>query len=108
MKKLSLVSTLIMLFTLSLHSGVSANAGTYCADGSYSYSSGRGTCSWHGGILGGAPSRTKSYGSTLNNDPYGFNSYGSTKSKSYGSTLNDDPYGFNSYGSTKSKTCRFC
>jgi hypothetical protein len=83
---------------------VPAHAGTYCADGTYSVSSGSGTCSWHGGILGGAPSKSKSYGSTLNNDPYGLNSYGSTKSKSYGSTLDNDPYGLNSYGSTKSKS----
>jgi hypothetical protein len=78
-----------------------ANAGTFCADGTYSSSFGSGTCSWHGGILGGAPSKTKSYGSTLNSDPYGLNSYGSTKKNSYGSTLNSDPYGLNSYGSTK-------
>ena len=82
---------------------VPANAGTYCADGTYSSSFGSGTCSWHGGILGGAPSKTKSYGSTLNSDPYGLNSYGSTKKNSYGSTLNSDPYGLNSYGSTKVK-----
>ena len=69
---------------------ISANAGTYCSDGTYSSSSGKGTCSWHGGILGGAPSKS--------------NSYGSTKSKSYGSTLNNDPYGLNSYGS-KFKPC---
>ena len=46
----------------------SANAGTLCADGYYSLSSGSGTCSWHGGIAGGAPSRSKSYGY---NDPWG-------------------------------------
>jgi hypothetical protein len=75
-----------------------ASAGTYCADGTYSYSSGKGTCSWHGGISGGAPSSKKSYGSSLN-DPYGLNSY--SNKKSYGSSLND-PYGLNSYSNKKS------
>ena len=78
-----------------------ANAGTFCADGTYSSSFGSGTCSWHGGILGGAPSKTKSYGSTLNSDPYGLNSYGSTKKNSYGSTLNSDPYGLDSYSNSR-------
>jgi hypothetical protein len=74
-----------------------ASAGTYCADGTYSYSSGKGTCSWHGGISGGAPSSKKSYGSSLN-DPYGLNSY--SNKKSYGSSLND-PYGLNSYSNSR-------
>jgi hypothetical protein len=60
-----------------------ANAGTLCADGYYSLSSGSGTCSWHGGIAGGAPSRSKSYGYS---DPYGSTS----KKKSYGY---NNPYG---------------
>ena len=78
-----------------------ANANTLCADGTISFSSGRGACSWHGGIAGGAPSRSKSYGY---NDPYGSslgNSFGSTpKKKSFGY---EDPYGSslgNSFGST--------
>ena len=100
-----------LTFLAILVTGLSApaSAGTFCADGTYSASSGKGTCSWHGGILGGAPSKqngygstTKSYGSSLN-DPYGLNSYGSTK-KSYGSSLND-PYGLNSYGSFGTKKC---
>ncbi len=78
-----------------------ANANTLCADGTISFSSGRGACSWHGGIAGGAPSRNKSFGY---NDPYGSslgNSFGSTpKKKSFGY---EDPYGSslgNSFGST--------
>ena len=66
-----------------------ASAGTFCADGTYSSSTGKGTCSWHGGILGGAPSKQNGYGSTT---------------KSYGSSLND-PYGLNSYGSFGTKKC---
>jgi hypothetical protein len=94
MKRLILITLAVTgsIFTSILP----ASAGNYCADGTYSSSFGSGTCSWHGGILGGAPSKTKSYGSTLNSDPYGLNSYGSTKKNSYGSTLNSDPYGRNS------------
>jgi hypothetical protein len=33
-----------------------ANAGTLCSDGWMSPSQGRGTCSWHGGVLGGGSS----------------------------------------------------
>ena len=98
MKRFILI--LLMVSGSILTSILPANAGTFCADGTYSSSFGSGTCSWHGGILGGAPSKTKSYGSTLNSDPYGFNSYGTTKKKSYGSTLNSDPYGFNSNSRT--------
>ena len=81
-----------------------ASAGTLCADGYYSLSSGSGTCSWHGGIAGGAPSKKKSYSYE---DPWGSslgNSYGSTpKKKSYGY---EDPWGSslgNSYGSSPKK-----
>ena len=95
----------LALVVSSVSSIPPANAGTLCADGYYSSSSGSGTCSWHGGIAGGAPSRSKSYGY---NDPYGSslgNSYGSTSKKnSYGY---NDPYGTsgNSYGtSSKSKS----
>lgn len=73
-----------------------ANAGTLCADGYYSLSSGSGTCSWHGGIAGGAPSRNKSYGST--------DSWGSSLGGSYGSTPKKKSYGYNDpYGSSMSK-----
>ena len=96
MKRITLIAITSLIVTNFL--SVNANAGTYCADGTYSYSSGSGTCSWHGGIMGGAPSSKKSYGSSLN-DPWSSNSYGPTK-KSYGSSLND-PWSSNSYGSTK-------
>ena len=100
MKRITLIAITSLIVTNFL--SVNANAGTYCADGTYSYSSGSGTCSWHGGIMGGAPSSKKSYGSSLN-DPWSSNSYGSTK-KSYGSSLND-PWSSNSYGSFGSKKC---
>jgi len=83
MKRLILITLAVTgsIFTSILP----ANAGTYCADGTYSSSFGSGTCSWHGGILGGAPSKTKSYGSTLNSDPYGLNSNSNSRTvKPYG------------------------
>jgi hypothetical protein len=105
----ALISIVLTNFAL-----VDANAGSMCNNGTMSSNSGRGTCSYNGGVNKNFPSysdpgsssynRNNSYGSTLNNDPYGLNSYGSTRSKSYGSTLNNDPYGLNSYGS-KVKPC---
>jgi hypothetical protein len=40
----------------SLMNLTGASAGTICNDGSYSYNSGRGTCSWHGGVNKAYPS----------------------------------------------------
>ena len=51
--------------------------------------------------MGGAPSKKNSYGSTLDSDPWGTSSFGSTKKNSYGSTLDSDPWGTSSFGSTK-------
>ena len=110
-------TTLVVLISIVLTNFalINANAGSLCNNGTMSSNSGRGTCSYNGGVNKNFPSysdpgsssynRKNSYGSTLNNDPYGFDSYGSSKSKSYGSTLNNDPYGFGSYGSSKSKPC---
>ena len=109
-------ATLLVLISIAFTNFalVNANAGSQCNNGTMSSNSGRGTCSYNGGVNKNFPSysdpgsssynRKNSYGSTLNNDPYGFDSYGSSKSKSYGSTLNNDPYGFDSYGSSKSKS----
>ena len=62
-----------------------ANA-TWCNDGSWSNSSGRGTCSWHGGVEGGSKSYGNSYGSNSN----GRNSFGSNSNgrNSFGSNSN--------------------
>ena len=87
----------VLAFVLAISSFglmVPANANTLCADGTISYSVGRGTCSWHGGIAGGS-SRSKSYGYS---DPFG----SSSRSKSYGysdpygSSLNNKPRGYGS------------
>ncbi len=53
------LATVVLAVCLFLGSITVANATTtrtICADGSYSSSSGSGTCSWHGGIAGGASS----------------------------------------------------
>lgn len=41
-----------LAFTILTLSPMAASAQTRCADGTYSSSSGSGTCSWHGGIAG--------------------------------------------------------
>ena len=52
MKKLSLVFKLIVLCVIFTFSILSCRKGTcaVCYDGTTSYSNGRGTCSWHGGV----------------------------------------------------------
>jgi hypothetical protein len=53
----SLLLSALYAPVLSEQAGIPAvsrvSAGTYCADGTYSSSTGPGTCSWHGGIAGG-------------------------------------------------------
>ena len=59
MKRLSFLS--ILIIGAAFFQIQPASAGQYCADGWYSQSSGRGSCSWHGGIAGGSSSRSNSY-----------------------------------------------
>jgi hypothetical protein len=59
MKRLLLV--LALMFSTSLFAIQPVNAGELCADGSWSNSSGKGTCSWHGGIAGGSGSKMNTY-----------------------------------------------
>jgi hypothetical protein len=130
MKRLLLV--LALMFSASLVAIQPVNAGEWCADGTWSNSSGKGTCSWHGGIQGNTTKKkTNSYndpwGTTTNNDPWG-----TTKKKTnsyndpWGTTTNNDPWGTtkkktNSYndpwgtstnndpwGTTKKKTGGYC
>jgi hypothetical protein len=84
MKRLLLV--LALMFGASLVAIQPVNAGEWCADGTWSNSSGKGTCSWHGGIQGNTTKKkTNSY-----NDPWG-------------TTTNNDPF-----GTTKKKTGGYC
>ena len=65
----------LFLMTTSFLGITSASAGEFCADGTWSNSSGKGTCSWHGGILGNTTTKKPSTYS----DPWG-----TTKNKSNG------------------------
>ena len=107
MKRLLLV--LALMFCSSLVAIQPVNAGEWCADGTWSNSSGKGTCSWHGGIQGSTTKKkTNSYNdpwnTTTNNDPWG-----TTKKKTnsyndpWGTTTNNDPW-----GTTKKKTGGYC
>ena len=118
MKRSSIVLLIATIFTtINL---IPANAGSFCNNGSYSMNSGRGTCSYNGGVNKGLPSysdpgsssynRNNGFGSSLN-DPYGsgLGSYGSSRNKNsygsgYGSTLND-PY--SSWGTTTQKKSKW-
>jgi hypothetical protein len=70
-----------------------ASSAAVCNDGSFSMSSGRGTCSWHGGVMGGGSSRNNG-----GYDPFG---YGSPKrgGNSYGYGYGNDSSGSGSGGS---------
>ena len=107
MKRLLLV--LALMFCSSLVVIQPVNAGEWCADGTWSNSSGKGTCSWHGGIQGNTTKKkTNTYndpwGTTTNNDPFG-----TTKKKTnsyndpWGTTTNNDPW-----GTTKKKSGGYC
>ena len=88
-------ATLLVLISIAFTNFalVNANAGSQCNNGTMSSNSGRGTCSYNGGVNKNFPSysdpgsssykRNNSYGSTLNSDPYGFDRYktGTQKSK---------------------------
>jgi len=92
-------TTLVVLISIVLTNFalVNANAGSMCNNGTMSANSGRGTCSYNGGVDKNSPSFSDPGSSSFNRN----NGYGSTlvvpKTNSYGSILNSDPYGFNAY-----------
>jgi len=88
--KRQLIALLILVISIS---GVfsSANAGTLCNNGTMSSNSGRGTCSYNGGVNKSFPSYSDPGSSSYNRQ----NGLGSTKT--YGSGL-----GSSGLGSTKS------
>ena len=87
----------------SLFTSTTAQAGSICNNGSYSSNSGRGTCSWNGGVNRNFSSFSDPCSSSFNrNNGYGSsrnNGYGSSRNNGYGSSRNNgfsnDPYGFN-------------
>jgi hypothetical protein len=66
----------------SLFSIAPASAGSFCNNGSYSANSGRGTCSYNGGVNKSFPSYSDP-GSSSYNRNYGF---GSSRNNGLGST----------------------
>jgi hypothetical protein len=71
---------------LSLIISTPSNAGSYCNNGTYSSNSGRGTCSYNGGVNRNYPSFSDPGSSSYNrNNGYSSNnySYGSNSKKSY-------------------------
>jgi hypothetical protein len=103
MKRASLVfvGTLI----LSVVNSLPAQAGSYCNNGTYSLNSGRGTCSWNGGVNRNFPSYSDP-GSSSYNRNNDFGSFGSSRKNNYGfdSGLNDS---YSSWGSTSKKKSRW-
>jgi len=92
--------------------GASTASAVWCNDGTWSNSSGRGTCSWHGGIDRGSSgygsSGSNSWGNSYGNSykkPNRGNSYGNNGLNSYNNGLNSNRYGSsdsfgNSYGNS--------
>jgi hypothetical protein len=91
-----------------------SNADTLCNNGTLSKSSGRGTCSWNGGIAGGSSSsKNNSFGYS---DPWGSSS-SSKKNSSYGysdpwgsssSSKKNSSYGYSDPWGSSSSSSRYC
>lgn len=85
MKKVTVIATLAAgIIAGSLVAAPSAQAGSWCNNGTYSSNSGRGTCSWNGGVNNSFPSYSDPGSSSWNrnnfNDPFksNRNSFGNT------------------------------
>ena len=110
MKLTTAVVTGIAAAALTLGATVAlapASSAAICNDGWSSMSSGRGTCSWHGGIMGGGSSRNSGgYNSFGYNDGFS-DSYGLGGSRrgssSYGLGSGNNSFGLGSGGSYGSK-----
>jgi hypothetical protein len=70
----------------SLFTSTTAQAGSMCNNGSYSSNSGRGTCSWNGGVNRNFSSFSDPGSSSFNRN----NGYGSSRNNGF----SNDPYGF--------------
>ena len=78
----------------SLFNSTIAQAGSICNNGSYSSNSGRGTCSWNGGVNRNFPSFSDPGSSSFNrNNGYGSSRNNGLISNPYDSGLMRDPYG---------------
>jgi len=90
MKKLPIVAITVLL--LSGLSTISASAGSICNNGSYSSNSGRGTCSYNGGVNKSMPSFSDPGSSSYNRN----NGFGSSSSlnNSFGKPKKCPKYSF--------------
>lgn len=88
MKKIKLAALVTVgVIAGSLFTSTTAQAGSTCNNGSYSSNSGRGTCSWNGGVNRNLPSYSDPGSSSFNRNN------GSSSSRNSG--IGSDPYGFN-------------
>lgn len=83
---------------------VSPSNAAYCNDGSISSSSGKGTCSWHGGVTGGSSSSYSSYVGSSSSSLSGSSSLRTPSLNSSSSLLGGSSLsGSNSYDTYSSK-----
>ncbi len=96
MKKRLFIAISMATLATSLVSITPASAGSICNNGSYSANSGRGTCSWNGGVNKGFSSYSDPGSSSFKrNNGFGSSSgwgdtpsYGSSRNNGLGSTSN--------------------
>ena len=101
MKKRLFAAVAMGILASSLVSVAPASAGSYCNNGTYSSNSGRGTCSYNGGVNKSLPSYSDP-GSTSYNRNNGFGSTSSTwgSTPSYGSTRSTGLGSTSTWGNT--------
>ena len=95
MKKALAATAAIALLAAGAVIAAPAASATTCNDGSWSNSSGRGTCSWHGGIDRGYGYDNYSGRGYSNN--YGYSGRGYSNNYDYGSR-SSSIYGYDSFG----------
>ena len=82
MKKRFFVGISMAVLATSLVSIAPASAGSFCNNGSYSSNSGRGTCSYNGGVNKSFPSYSDPGSSSFKRN----NGFGSSRNNGFGST----------------------
>ncbi len=88
MKKALLATISLVFLATSVVAIAPASAGSYCNNGSYSSNSGRGTCSYNGGVNKSFPSYSDPGSSSFNrNNGFGNSTrMGSTRSNGFGNS----------------------
>ena len=100
MKRIAFIGAIGLL--ASFLNLTSANADSLCNNGSFSSNSGRGTCSWNGGVNKSWPSYSDPGSSSYNRN----NGFGSSKrNNDFGGSIGDNGFGSskrnNGFGSSK-------